>query len=201
LINLLNVVNIGQNSFFGDFQKDDVQAKLINGKQFERVVGMLKTTKGKIIQGGHYDEKTNRFELTIVKCTLDDPTIGMETFGPILWVVSVGSVKEAVEFINTKHRSLSLYLFSKNKQNQNFVSNNTSSGAVQINGVITYAAHGQAPFGGVGNSGMGSYHGLYSFKAFTHLKPVVKSLAEMPLLYPPYPEWKEKVFRFVFRLN
>jgi len=147
-------------------------------------------------------KKTRRFELTIVRCDLDDPTINTETFGPILWIVSVKNVQEAVEFINTKQqRSLSLYLFSTSKTNQNYICNHTLSGAVQINSVITYAGHSNAPFGGIGYSGIGNYHGLYSFKAFSHEKPVVKSLLELDLIYPPYPLWKEKILRRIFKFN
>ena len=76
---------------------------------------------------------------------------------------------------------------------------NTSSGGMQINGTLVYAAHGESRFGGVGQSGIGSYHGKHSFNTFSHYKPCVQSYLEMPLVYPPYTgEWKKTLFKYAF---
>ena len=183
------------------------QAKLVNTAQLERVQEMVASTNGKVIYGGKADSKTNMFEPTIVRLSnisdIDgEETMKSETFGPVLWIVPINnSVKEAVEYLNEKmQKSLSLYMFSTNTQNQNYVIHNTSSGAVQVNGTITYAGHGHGRFGGVGNSGMGSYHGKHSFDTFTHKKTVVVSYLEPPfgLVYPPYTgDWKRKLLKWV----
>jgi len=178
------------------------QAKLVNDQQLKRVEKMLGETSGKVVFGGKCDAKTRMFEPTIVLLgSTDELKTKEETFGPILWIAPVkGGVKESVAFINEHcEKSLSLYLFSKSAETQNFVMHNTSSGGMQINGVLTYAAHGKARFGGVGGSGMGAYHGKHSFDAFSHLKPVVQSYVEFPFAYPPYgAAWKRKMLKWVF---
>jgi len=161
---------------------------------------MFESTKGTVVCGGQSDAKTRRFQPTIVRCELEDPGLEQETFGPILWVVPVESVQSAVEYINNRAKSLTLYLFSNDDFTKNYVIHNTSSGGMQVNGTIVYAGHGGLGFGGVGESGLGSYHGKYSFDTFTHKKPVVKSLLEMPVIYPPWhaASWKAKAMRWVF---
>ena len=182
------------------------QGKLVSKAQLERVKSMLASTNGKIIYGGNYDEQTNMFEPTIVKLKNikqcgNEETLKQETFGPVLWIMPINNdIKEAVNYINENmEKSLSLYLFSTNKEVQNYVMHNTSSGGMQINGTIKYAGHGQSRFGGVGKSGMGAYHGKHSFDAFSHLKPCVQTYMEMPLVYPPYDgDWKKKLFKMAF---
>jgi len=194
----------------GERMKEDLgqsQGKLVNAKQLERVQGMLQLTDGEVVYGGKWDDDTNMMEPTIVRLNsvqhLDaEKTIHSETFGPILWIVPIpNKIEAAVSFLNEKmEKPLSLYLFSTNKQHQNYVIHNTSSGGVQVNGVLTYSGNHNASFGGVGHSGMGSYHGKHSFDTFSHKKPAVVSYLEPPfgLIYPPYDaEWKTKVMRWV----
>eukprot|EP01084_Bolivina_argentea_P214450 364054_1 len=185
------------------------QAKFINRDKFDRVKNMLKRTNGKIICGGNDDEKTLMMEPTIVLLSeikklnkKTEPTINEETFGPILWVVPIesNSIQDAIDFINKQQKSLALYIFSKNRKNINMITNNTSSGGVQINGCVTYFTHPGVIFGGVGNSGQGGgYHGLHGFYAFSHKKPVLRSWFEWGfILQPPYPGWKKKLLAFVW---
>eukprot|EP01084_Bolivina_argentea_P016565 30971_1 len=156
------------------------QAKFINKTQLDRVVNMLERSKGEIICGGSYDEKTLMMEPTIVLLSdiqnvLNEPTIKEETFGPILWVVPIATnrIQDAVQFVTMEQQKpLSLYIFSKNRTHQNFIIHNTSSGGVHVNGCVLYAANANALFGGVGHSGMGAYHGIQSFYSFSHKKPV-----------------------------
>merc|ERR1712061_5888 len=116
---------------------------------------------------------------------------------PVLWVKSVKNVPEAVAYINTRPKSLSLYMFSENKKNQNYVVNNTSSGGMQINGAAGYIGNHNLGFGGVGASGMGSYHGKRTFYTFCHTKPVVRNLSEQKILYPPRDGWKLKLLNYM----
>jgi len=180
------------------------QSKMVNAKQLERVRKMVESTDGEVVFGGKWDAKSLMMEPTIVRLPalreLRREEVEAETFGPVLWIVPVaGGVKEAVQFVNDEmQKPLSLYLFSALKEHQNYVIHNTSSGAVQINGTITYAGHGHARFGGVGASGIGAYHGRHSFDAFSHCKPVVVSYLEPPfgLIYPPYDgSWKKELLR------
>ena len=103
----------------------------------------------------------------------DDPIMQDEIFGPLLPTITLSSVEEAVEFINDRPKPLALYLFSKNNKNIEYVQYNTSSGAYTTNDVMVHAACNTLPFGGVGPSGIGGYHGKHSFDTFSHLKPVM----------------------------
>lgn len=165
---------------------DKFVGKIVSKKQFDRVVGMIENTKGEILVGGKSDEETRRVEPTIIKVDdWDDFGMKEETFGPVLWIKSVKDVEEAVNYINTRPKSLSLYMFSENQKNMDFVVNNTSSGGMQINGAAGYIANPNLGFGGVGASGMGAYHGDKTFYSFCHMKPVVKNLGEASFLYIP----------------
>ena len=121
-----------------------------------------------------------------------------EIFGPILPVLAVQNLQEAVTFINEREKPLALYLFSNNAENQKTVLSCTSSGGVSINDTISHVAIPDLPFGGIGNSGMGSYHGQDSFKTFSHLKPVFvkNTLVDVPVRYPPYSKNKLEMVRW-----
>merc|ERR1719419_798377 len=134
---------------------------------------MIEHSAGEVVVGGGHDAVTRRIEPTVVRVdSWDDAGMQQETFGPVLWVKSVQNVEEAVDFINGRPKSLSLYMFSEDRRNQDFVVNNTSSGGMQINAVVGYATHEGLPFGGVGASGMGAYHGQRTFDTFCHKKAV-----------------------------
>ena len=111
-----------------------------------------------------------------------------EIFGPILPVLPVESVDSAIAFINAREKPLALYCFSDDEKVQQKILNVTSSGGVCINDTISHVAIPELPFGGIGNSGFGSYHGQASFNTFSHLKSVfIKStMLDIPLRYPPY---------------
>ena len=181
----------------GDYDRSYV-GKLVNRQQFERVVNMLRSTKGKVVCGGSYDEETLMVEPTVIVVDeYEDEGMKQETFGPLLWVKRVKGVEEAVEHINSREKSLSLYMFSSSSRNQQFVVNNTSSGGMQINGAIAYLGNPNLGFGGVGSSGMGAYHGDRTFYTFSHTKAVVQSLYEQRVLYPPRNGWKLKLIPYI----
>ena len=122
-----------------------------------------------------------------------------EIFGPILPVISVPSVDAAIAFVNRGPKPLALYLFSRNQDTQARVIDATSAGGTTINHVWMHLAVPGLPFGGVGESGMGAYHGKHSFETFSHRRAVLKkpTLAEPPLMVPPYAPWK---LRWIKRL-
>ena len=165
---------------------DKCVGKIVSKQQFERVTEMIKSTNGEIVFGGDYDESTRIVQPTVIVVKdWNDAGMKEETFGPVLWIKSVKDVQEAVEYINTREKSLSLYMFSEDTKNQSYVVNNTSAGGMQINGAASYIGNTNLGFGGVGASGMGQYHGDKTFEIFSHKKPVVKSLGEASILYPP----------------
>ena len=124
-----------------------------------------------------------------------------EIFGPVLPVVSVSSVDEAISFVNARPKPLALYIFSKAKETADRVLERTSSGGACVNHAVVHILPDGLPFGGVGPSGMGSYHGKSGFDVFSHHKSVVRKTTrpDPPLLYPPYGGWREKLVRFVFK--
>merc|ERR1712129_421599 len=166
---------------------DKCVGKIVSSQQFDRVTKMIKDTKGEIIFGGDFDEKTSYIQPTVIRVNdWEDYGMKEETFGPVLWIApAIKNVQQAVDYINTREKSLSLYMFSENAKNQSFVINNTSAGAVQVNGTSGYIANDNVGFGGVGASGMGQYHGDKTFEIFSHNKPVCKSIGENKTTYPP----------------
>lgn len=173
--------------FFGDSpdQTEDY-SRIINEKHFDRLKGLMK--KQKVLVGGTSDPETRYIAPTILdRVKPDSPIMQEEVFGPILPVLEYGNIDEAVRFINNRPKPLALYLFTNNKKLQERIVKNTSSGGCCINDTIMHVANGSLPFGGVGFSGMGSYHGKFSFETFSHKKAVLKNsgLIDLPVRYPP----------------
>jgi aldehyde dehydrogenase (NAD+) len=162
-------------------------ARIINLNQFKRLAGLLR--EGEIIIGGETDEKTRYIAPTIIdKISLDSLIMEEEIFGPILPVLEYQNLNEVINIINNKPKALALYLFSKDKNKQDFILANTSSGGVCFNDTIMHVGVTDLPFGGVGDSGMGTYHGKASFDTFSHYKSVLKKGFRFDLnwRYPPY---------------
>lgn len=175
-------------------------ARIINTRQFDRLVSLL--SQGKIIHGGDY----NRDELYIgptllEEVSLDTPVMEEEIFGPILPILTYESLNEAIKLINSRPKPLALYLFSDNKQKQQQVLKETSSGGVCLNDTIMQVAVSSLPFGGVGDSGMGAYHGKASFSTFSHYKSVLKKGFRFDLnwRYAPYANKLER-FKKIFKI-
>ena len=122
-----------------------------------------------------------------------------EIFGPILPVIAVDSLDDAIRFVNERAKALSLYVFSRSKQAQQRVVGRTSSGGVCINTTVVHFAVPGLPFGGVGDSGYGAYHGREGFETFSNRKPVLSKpgMLEPPMQYPPWSGMKRRVLRKV----
>jgi aldehyde dehydrogenase (NAD+) len=129
----------------------------------------------------------------------DAAIMQQEIFGPVLPVLTVGSVDEAIEFVNARDKPLALYVFSDDSATVDRVISHTSAGGVCVNQVLMHLALADLPFGGVGPSGMGAYHGKAGFDTFTHHKPVLQkpTKPDPPVMYPPYKTWKQKLLRKV----
>jgi aldehyde dehydrogenase (NAD+) len=114
--------------------------------------------------------------------------MSQEIFGPILPIMTYDNIDEAIDIVQSKEKPLALYFFSNCKQKQNRILNEVSCGGVTINDTIMHFANNKLPFGGIGNSGIGKYHGKYSFLTFSNQKPVVrkKTWIDIPIRYAPF---------------
>lgn len=169
--------------------------RIIDQSAFNRLITYLK--EGTIEIGGKKDKEDLYISPTILNnISFDDSVMQEEIFGPILPVIEFSDLKEAINTVNKKPKPLALYFFSKNENNINKILAHTSSGGVCINETIMHVASLYLPFGGVGESGMGKYHGVHSFETFSHYKSVVKKnfRFDVPLKYPPY---NDKNFNFI----
>lgn len=172
--------------------------RIINDKQFERLQGLLQ--EGDIIVGGQTDAGDRYIAPTVIDgISLASPIMQEEIFGPILPVLEYDKLDQAIAIINQKPKPLALYLFSNDKQKQQQVLKETSSGGVCLNDTIMHLGVSELPFGGVGDSGMGSYHGKASFDTFSHRKSVLEKSFRFDLdfRYPPYKNKLDFIKRFI----
>jgi aldehyde dehydrogenase (NAD+) len=174
--------------FYGeDPQQSPDYPRIINARHFKRLAEFI--TNGSIICGGHTDPE----DLYIAPTLLDDigwndPIMQDEIFGPLLPVIGYDDLSEAISQVRTLPRPLALYFFSNNRQHQERILKEISFGGGCINDTLLHFASPYLPFGGVGSSGMGSYHGKASFDTFSHQKSILKKplKLDIPLRYPPF---------------
>lgn len=175
--------------------------RIVNKRQFDRLAGYLASTSGRVVLGGGTDPDRLRIEPTILlDPSPEEPLMGEEIFGPILPVLSVASMDEAIGFINRRPKPLAAYVFTRNSANQRRFVDEVPSGGAAVNDVMWQTLLPTLPFGGVGDSGMGAYHGRAGFDTFSHLKAVLRKpfRPEIRLGYPPYGKWREAVVRRLF---
>ena len=161
--------------------------RVVNSKNFDRLVGLLQD--GEIITGGVSDAQTRYIAPTIlVNVPPDSKVMQEEIFGPILPILPMADLDTMIDFVNSRPKPLALYLFSEDKATHERVLRETTSGGVSVNDVVMHMPIAGLPFGGVGPSGMGAYHGKYSFDTFTHAKGVLKKSTwiDIPIRYAPY---------------
>jgi len=181
-------------AFFGQRPEESRDyGRIVNQRHLRRLVALLPKS-GDVALGGQFDEGDRYLSPTVLTSVpADAPVMADEIFGPILPVLKVASVDEAVRFVSARPKPLALYLFSQRAAHQQKVLEGTSSGGMLINHTLLHLAVQGLPFGGVGPSGMGAYHGRYSFDTFTHRRAVLKKPTSIDpsLLYPPYTDAKE----------
>lgn len=168
--------------------------RIINQSQFQRLSKLLDGEE--VLVGGETDAQQRYIAPTVIdNVSLDSPLMEEEIFGPILPIIDYEHIDEALDIINSRPKPLALYLFSKDKDLQTKVLTSTSSGGVCLNDTFLHLAVNELPFGGVGNSGMGNYHGFASFNTFSHQKSVLRRyfLFDLNWRYAPY---KDKVANF-----
>ena len=160
---------------------------IINEKHFERLSGLI--NKKKVVCGGKTNKETLQLEQTVMdKVTWKDAVMEDEIFGPILPILTYKKLEDVVDMLGDSPKPLALYMFSNDKKNIKYVTERCSYGGGCINDTIIHLATSEMGFGGVGESGMGSYHGKIGFDAFSHTKSIVdkKTWLDLPMRYQPY---------------
>lgn len=161
--------------------------RIINDKHFDRLSKMIKG--GEVIVGGQVDKEARYIAPTLIEINdIEHPLMEDEIFGPILPVLEIKNIDEGIEIIKQFEKPLAFYIFSNNYATQQKLLKQISFGGGCINDTISHFINPELPFGGVGNSGLGAYHGKYSFDTFTHYKGIVHKVnwPDVPLRYPPY---------------
>ncbi|WP_179467997.1 aldehyde dehydrogenase family protein [Mycolicibacterium vinylchloridicum] len=174
---------------------------IVNERQFDRLTTLIETTSGTVVAGGGSDRTGLRIEPTvIVDPSPGDPVMADEIFGPILPVMRVESVDTAVEFVNSRPKPLALYVFTKDSGAARDIIDRTPSGGAVVNHAMMHCLVPQLPFGGVGASGMGAYHGKWGFEALSHRRAVLAkpSRPDPSIVYPPYSNRALKLMRKLF---
>ena len=160
--------------------------RMVNDRAFDRVTGYL--AEGEVVSGGRSDRETRFIEPSLLRSPADGAKVMQEEiFGPVLPVLAFDRMDEAVEFVNRREKPLALYFFGSRKRGMEVIAR-TSSGGACINDTIMHVVNENIPFGGVGNSGMGSYHGRRTFEAFSHERSVLvtPTKIDLPFRYAPY---------------
>ncbi len=173
--------------------------KIINARHFERVKSLI---DGNVVIGGGCDENAHKIEPTVIyPATLDCAAMQQEIFGPILPVLTYSTDDELIKIIDEHPTPLAFYLFTSKTKNEKSLLPRVGFGGGCVNDTIIHLASTQLPFGGVGGSGMGSYHGKKSFETFSHYKSVLKksNAIDLPFRYTPYSKKKDKMIRFFLK--
>jgi aldehyde dehydrogenase (NAD+) len=186
-----------------DPQTSKDYARIVNGRHFDRLTRLM-TGGGTVAFGGDSDAEDKYIAPTLMTNVADDAAVmGEEIFGPLLPIIAVSDVDAAIARINAGDKPLALYAFSKSQKTLDHIVDHTSSGGVALNHVVMQLLPPGLPFGGVGESGTGAYHGEGSIDAFSHRKSVLSKPTRMdpPILYPPFGGIKEWIVRKAMSLG
>lgn len=174
--------------FYGD---DPAQSpdygRIISNRHFDRIARMISPEK--VVVGGQMDRSDKYIAPTLLEgVSLEDSVMQEEIFGPVLPIIEYNTLDEAIAYIKQFEKPLALYIYSRDSSVQNKIMQEVPFGGGCINESVMHVGQGHLPFGGVGESGLGAYHGKASFETFTHYKSVLKksTLSDMPIKYPPY---------------
>jgi aldehyde dehydrogenase (NAD+) len=181
------IIEYVKKSYGDDAQRSEHYPRIINQQHLKRVAAYIED--GDILFGGKVDESDNYIEPTLLENVSEDAKVMTdEIFGPILPIIEYDNLNEAIAFINKRPKPLALYIFSKDDKKVQKVLSETSAGGVTVNDTLLHIANPHLPFGGVGESGIGAYHGQLSFDVFSHMKSVLRRtfLVDDPVRYAPY---------------
>lgn len=194
---LIAAIQTKIHAFYGnDIQTSKDYGRIINGRHFERLVSYLEGQN--VVAGGDYVADSKYLSPTIVlDPPIDSPIMQQEIFGPILPIVTVDSIASAIPFVNQRAKPLAMYLYTNDNSFEKKVMTQTSAGSMCVNDGFMFMVNPELPFGGVGNSGMGNYHGQFGFDTFSHLKTVMKRSFkfDVSLRYPPFSKFKLAVLK------
>jgi aldehyde dehydrogenase (NAD+) len=175
--------------------------RIISDDHFKRIAGLLDAAdSGTVAFGGVVDASDRYIAPTVlIDPDLEADVMSEEIFGPILPVIAVDDVDEAIDFVNAREKPLALYIFTNDDDTAKRTVKRTSSGGVSVNGTLLHIGPPDLPFGGVGPSGMGAYHGEAGFETFSHLKSVFdkRIKPDLKVMYPPYTGMKERLIKLV----
>lgn len=195
---LLDALASAVHAFYGDNPRSNPDyGRIINDHHFTRLHGLLETG-GVAVVGGVTDAADRYIAPTVLTEVVHAaPIMCEEIFGPLLPVIPVDDVDAAVDFVNAREKPLALYVFSEADSVAERIIETTSAGGVAVNATVLHVAVPGLPFGGVGASGTGTYHGRAGFETFSHAKSVLNrpTRLDVPVMYPPYRGWKQKLLR------
>ena len=195
--------------FFGETDADQRQTewlgRIVNDKSFKRISALVEAEKGRIVYGGNVDAATKYIQPTIFDFKHDweafssSDIMADEVFGPLLPVMRWKNLEDCVQFIRTREKPLALYVYGSDSTVYEEILNRTFSGSACVNDSCTQLSNADIPFGGVGNSGMGNYHGNHSLKTFSHQRAVMirPTFGDVPVRYPPYAQWEQSALQLL----
>lgn len=185
-----------QEQYGGDMLKSANYGRIVNQKHYERIMGLINPDK--LIYGGKGDPDSLKIEPTVLdNVTFDDAVMQEEIFGPIMPIIVYDDLDKTIDIISKRPNPLALYLFTSRQSVIDKVTKTINFGGGCINDTIIHLATSAMPFGGVGESGMGAYHGKVGFETFSHIKSIVdkKTWIDLPLRYRPYSKRKDGLIR------
>ena len=183
-----------------DFRTNPTYGNIVSRKHFDRIVNLI--DQQKVLAGGGYDADALKIEPTVLApITWEDKVMQEEIFGPVLPILTFDSIDELIKTVGSHDKPLALYIFAQDKAVINEVTSRCSYGGGCVNDTIIHLATSAMGFGGVGESGMGSYHGKTGFDAFTHYKSIVdkKTWLDLPMRYQPYKRLYDKMIRLFLK--
>jgi aldehyde dehydrogenase (NAD+) len=198
---LITELSTAITAFYGeDASTSGDYGRIVSDRHFDRVVGLLDGA-GTVAHGGTYDPGQRFISPTVI--TDVDPAAAImqeEIFGPLLPIIAYDQLDEAIAFVGSRDKPLALYAFTDDAAEADRLVLGTTAGGVTVNHTLLHLAVPELPFGGVGPSGIGAYHGQSGFDTFSHLKPVLarRATPDPGLAYPPYTGWKAKLIRKLF---
>ncbi len=182
------------------YKNEEDLAHIVNDRHFDRLRKLIDSDK--VDYGNVCDPKTRRISPTIMTNVVwEDDVMKEEIFGPILPIMTFTKISDVIELLKTKEKPLALYVFSNDKSVTDACFNRLSFGGGAINDALMHVSNPNLPFGGVGMSGIGTYHGYHSFKTFSHMKSYVRKrvFIDPPIAYPPYGKNKERMIRKILK--
>ncbi|KAK6132292.1 hypothetical protein DH2020_033992 [Rehmannia glutinosa] len=206
-LKLVDALSCELENFYGkDPLLSNDLSSIINSRHFDRLTKLLDDEKvsGKVVIGGQRDRDKLKIAPTVLlDVSQDSLVMNEEIFGPLLPIVTVAKIEESIGLINTKEKPLAAYMFTNDKKLKEEFIRSVSAGGMCINEIALHLAEHTLPFGGVGESGMGAYHGKFSFDAFSHKKPVLQRgfNGDVAARYPPYTPWKLKFLKAMLSGN